>query len=274
MARPARNASCQPPWLALFLLAGWVLTPSSVVAQSQAAALPPAVVQLLDASYAGYSASQACWIAYDAEQRRFCMTPARVDHLEAGDSQRTYVLLSGRRVDEDNEDNAAHADSGLVGAFVIEDGDDTPHVLAGNPAMPTGTMGAAPTDWDWLALGPDNYWGWTTTWGDCHQGYCGAHMDILAPYGKTIRNLGGFAVASDNSGACADADCEARTRTLEADVHVNTERTGARVFPLIVTVRGNRGLQPITDDKTVFEFDAHSWKYQVPEGWILEDADF
>lgn len=234
-----------------------------------------AVATLLNRAYPEYSRKLHCWIAEQPGQGRYCMSLLRVDRLKVGDAERTYVLLGGRIVDENGQDAGAHANSGLVGAFVLQEQAGQTELLAGNKAMLVGTFGRAPETWRWTLLGPDNYWGWMTTWSDCHQGYCGTRQVIIAPYGKSMRDLAGnFAIAQDDTGTCADDACKKAAPVLGAHVEIDSSQTGERVFPLRVTVSGREDGKEIAPQTLTFPFNARTWRYVPPKGWPLEDADF
>ncbi len=202
------------------------------------------------------------------------MTPVRVDRLQVDDAQRTYILLTGRKVNERGEDDGAHVNTGLVGAFVLQDHAGQRQLLAGHATLRVGTMGNAPAEWQWVKLGPDNYWGWTATWGDCHQGYCGVRQSIVAPYGKSMRELAGFAIGQDTSGSCADKACERRAAVLKANLEIDAAQIDQRVFPLRVTVEGRKDGRALKPFSWLLPFDAQAWRYREPKDWPLKDADF
>lgn len=234
-----------------------------------------AAQRVLEKVYSGYDTKHACWLALDeAQQQRYCMKMDRTDTLTTDTGPRLYVLVVGEAVDEAGEPNGSHATPGLVGAFVVEERQGRAEIVHGHPKIPLGAHGAAPTQWHWLKLGPADYWGWQNTAGDCHQGSCGSRYTILAPYGKTIRDLARITASFDDSGACPDTRCAAHSSSIDSTLAVDSTRINEKVFPLRITVMGRAKGKKLAQKTWTIPFDPKQWLYLEPKGWPLHGADF
>lgn len=96
--------------------------------------------------------------------RSYCFKIDRTDKLNTDTGMRTYVLLSGTMTNDRGE-SGSHVDLGMVGALVIGKGQNEVEIITGDPLMPIGAFDTVPTKWDFIKLGPSDYWGWQNTWG-------------------------------------------------------------------------------------------------------------
>jgi hypothetical protein len=97
----------------------------------------------------------------------YCFKIDRTDKLNTDTGMRTYVLLSGTMTNDRGE-SGSHVDLGMVGALVIGKGQNEVEIITGDPLMPIGAFDTVPTKWDFIKLGPSDYWGWQNTWGNAH----------------------------------------------------------------------------------------------------------
>jgi hypothetical protein len=168
--------------------------------------VPPAVRSFMERSYGQYDAKHACWRT-QYESQAYCMKVLRMDRITADTGERFYLLAGGHPFDEDGEPESAHVLSGLVGAFVFEIHKSSTDLVASNLAIYVGASGEVPEQWDLVKLAKMGYYGWRTTWGDCHQGSCGNRLTILAPVGKSIKDIAAFNVSYTDTGACEGQQC-------------------------------------------------------------------
>ena len=259
---------------------------------------PLTAKQILDQAYPVYDQKHACWISDDGDGSRYCMKLDTEQKLTLKEAERLYVIASGELVDEQGESIASHANIGSVGAFVAETRNGKSEVIAANPAIQAGASGIGPTGWKLVKLGPADYWGWQNTWGDCHQGYCGNRYSILAPYGKSVKEIGSMTADYDTSGACGgattdkldesgntildekgepiqmDLSCEQTSITMGSTLRIDTRNAKAKVYPMLITVTGyDKGVQ-IPPKAWRFTFDSKKWQYQQPANYPLAEADF
>ena len=225
--------------------------------------------------YPQYDKKHQCRIANDTEGLRYCM---KLDHsakINTATGERLYVLAAGDFQDEQGENSAGHANSGLIGAFVAEEKDGKLEIIHGNAKINIGSFGIAPTAWQFVKLGADDYWGWHNTAGWTGQGYTFSYYAVLAPYGKSIRNLmpSGFIQSYDDTGVCSveDQGCEPRTE-IESELSFDTS-DNAKIFPMRLTVTGKDVGKDIGKKVWTIPFDTKTWTYPQPTDWILKDKN-
>jgi len=229
---------------------------------------------ILDKAYGKPNKASGCWMATDKDGQRYCM---KIDHAEPRDTvsgRRLYLIVTGHALNEKGEPEDSHASSGLVGAFVAEEQQGQTVLLASNAKIPLGSYGEAPKDWGLRLLGPSDYWGWVNTSGDGNQGVFASWHKILAPYGKSIRELGNIPASFDNEGACGDKRCERSTTSLESTLDIDANQTSQRVFPLRVTVTGNLKGKPLAPKTWTLPFDSQRWSYVLPADWPFKFVSF
>lgn len=232
---------------------------------------------VLNEVYDAYDKKHQCWLTKDKEEQRYCM---KLDHsakIDTATGQRLYVLAAGDWIDEQGENTAGHANSGLIGAFIVEEQQGKPVILHSNAQIPMGSTGSAPTGWAFVKLGADDYWGWQNTTGWTGQGYIFGYYAILAPYGKSIRNLipNDFMQDYDDRGACSDDEttCAQKTTQIESALAFDTTQANANIFPLQLTVTGIDKGKPLQPKTWTIPFDSKKWSYPMPANWILKDRD-
>lgn len=236
-------------------------------------AVAPSSNDLMSRIYGNKDSKSGCWFI-KREEQTFCLKVARFDPLKVGDEHRYYLLAKGYVSDEKGNENGSHAELGAVGAFVFVDQGGQTIQVAGDKLIAVGSSGQAPEDWKFLQLGPQDYWGWTNTWGDCHQGYCGTRYSILAPYGKGVKDMAGFVASYEDTGTCGDQDCEGKTTSIESTLKVDTSVSDQKVYPLLISVSGNEMDKTLEARTWSFKFDEKKWKYLEPADWPLRDRDF
>lgn len=246
---------------------------------------PLSTKEILDQVYPFYDAKHSCWIATEPNGGRYCMKIDTAKKLTLKDGERMYLLASGEIVDDAGEPNGAHMNVGMVGAFITETRNGKSTVLASNPYIYVGSSGSGPRDWALMKLGTADYWGWQNTSGDCHQGYCGSYYSILAPYGKSIRDIASVVSQFDDSGACygtttdensneVEVNCDEVSSSLQTTLKVDSTNSYAKVYPLLITLTGKEKGKKIAPKTWVFNFDDNNWNYQVPKDYPLADKDF
>jgi uncharacterized protein len=235
--------------------------------------VPPAVRTFMGKSYGQFDAKHACWrTAY--ESQAYCMKVLRMDRIAADTGERFYLLVGGHPFDETGEPESAHVLSGLAGAFVFEMHGDQTDLVASNTAIYVGASGDVPEQWELVKLARTGYYGWKTTWGDCHQGYCGTRLTILAPYGKSVKDIAAFNIEYSDAGACDGQQCPDGVSSVESTVTIDTSATVGDLFPLRVAFKGRLNGKSLTGVAQRLAFDRTGWHYAVPEDWPLAGVDF
>ena len=260
------NDRRQPPQPFAGALLGALVVATSMVSAD------PAVDSILSRIYDGYDQQNACWRARSETPGGFCCLKIdRQDRIETASGQRLYVLLAGGCFDSEGKPEDTHVSTGMIGALAIGIGPNEISILAGDPRMPMGSYGVAPTGWTLVKLGPADYWGWLNTFGYTGQGRTESVYLILAPYGKRIRDLGGegrIKAGFDDAGACDEED-RCPTTALETKLDIDSLQLDAKVFPLLITVTGQIEGRPIAPKTWTLPFDPDSWTYVEPDDWPL-----
>ncbi|WP_295400917.1 hypothetical protein [uncultured Thiocystis sp.] len=257
------NDRRQPPRPFAGALLGALVVATSMVSAD------PAVDSILSRIYDGYDQQNACWRARSETPGGFCCLKIdRQDRIETASGQRLYVLLAGGCFDSEGKPEDTHVSTGMIGALAIGIGPNEISILAGDPRMPMGSWGTAPTDWTLVKLEPADYWGWLNTLGYTGQGRTESVYMILAPYGKRIRDLGGIKAGFDDAGACVEED-HCPSTALETKLDIDSLQLDAKVFPLLITLTGQIEGRPIAPKTWTLPFDPDSWTYVEPDDWPL-----
>lgn len=232
----------------------------------------PSFEQLLDGVYKKYMRKKDCWIASNENQQNYCMKIDSFDKVTVKGVNRFYAVLSGTAVDAKGEESDSHSTSGLVAAFVMEESANQLTLISSNSKMTMGSDGVGPTKWKLLKIGPDDYYGWKNQSANAHGGYSGTYFHLLAPYGAKIINVAGFVSAYSDEDACGEEPC--KTTMLESNIEVDTSKATAKVYPLIVTLKGKEEGVAISNTTYSFSFDESKWNYVAPSDYKLNDKDF
>jgi DnaJ-class molecular chaperone len=226
--------------------------------------------QVLAKVYGDHDDKHNCWITTNNENR-YCMKLDRSDKISGNAGERQYVLLGGEVVNEQGEPNGAHADMGLVGAFIIELRNGGGEIVASNPKIQIGTSGSAPKNWQFIKLGPSNIWGWKTTWNDCHQGYCGTMFEVIGQDGNEIKNIAHLVSSYDDCGTgLHDNDCT----TLESQFEIGSSENTNNLYPLFFTVSGKKNGTKIQTVRWKVPFDTSKGTYTEPKEWPFAERKF
>lgn len=230
----------------------------------------PALIQsVLNKVYSGYDRKNQCWLAFDDGQR-YCMTLDRTDAITTDSGDRLYVLVTGKAVDDRGESNGTHVTSGLVGAFVIEEHQGRVEIVASDPKLSLGFWGVGPTGWKLIKLGPSDYWGWYNTTSYGAQGFSLEHYSLIAPFGKTVRDLSKISSSYSDEGACENNDCT----SIESTLDVDSTKINQKVYPLLVTITGTDKGKKLMPRTWNIPFNTKEWSYLEPKDWPLKNREF
>lgn len=232
------------------------------------AKIEPSIFKLLNQIYGNYDNSRECWVvpSKDEPKYHYCMkiTESNVINTESG--KRLYLVLTGSLLDNLGEDAGSHVDTGNVGLFVIELKNSK--ILAAESSILVGTSGFSPEEWQLIKLAPSDYWGWMTSYSDCHQGHCGSRSLIFAPYGKTgITNLAVLVRSYEDAGAGGSTE-------ITANISVDNLQVKRRIFPLKVSIEGIINGKKIKEKSWVLPFNIKKWEYIEPTEWPLSNIGF
>lgn len=210
--------------------------------------------QILGKAYGRYIPKYDCWHTVAADQngeQQYCMKLGRMDKVQAGNVKRIYVLALGGIVDDEGKPAGAHVHTGMVGAFVADIQNGQAEIVASNAKMPMGAFGNAPDTWKFVKLSPSDYWGWQSATGDCHHGECYDEHIVLAPYGKTVKNLAGF------GGYSSDRE----STSVSIALTIDSSSASAKVYPLLLDVTEEKEGKEASKQTVKAPFDEKKWQW-------------
>lgn len=243
--------------------------PSNLLASGNA---PDATARLMNHIYGKQQPKNGCWMFRDGEMQ-YCMKVVQSEIKTLGGEKRLYAIANGLAIDENGETMTGHAMQGLASAFIVGESNGKAALIAQSKGISAGTMGTAP-DWTLVELGANHHWGWKGEYGDCHQGYCGTRMIILANLAGTIQQVGDVTTGYEDTGACGDDDCAAKSSTLKSTVRVGDQPNDAAFFDLLVTVTGTSNGKVLESKMWTLPFDRAKHTYTEPADWPLAGRDF
>lgn len=208
--------------------------------------------ELMTKVYGKYDAKNKCW-----HNDEYCMTIDNVKKLNCDTGKRMYLLAVG------DFPNAAHANTGAIGAFIVEEQNNEDIIIAQNRKIEIGSHGCAPTEWKIVKLAPSDYWGWLNISGYATQGYFNTWYHILAPYGKVIKEIGIITQSASDSGAMDSSNTE-----LSGTLHIDDHDKSVKIYPIIMTMKGIKNGKKIKSIKYKVPFNFRNWKYQEPKDKI------
>jgi len=219
-----------------------------------------ALKQLMQAQYGAYSARAKGWI-FKSDGAAYVMKVIQSKKIATPYGERLYVFAAGGMVK-----GGSHADSGLAGAFVLEEKEGRVSLAAASKAMQYGAFGDAPDSVQLMRFGPDHYYGWLYESGYTGQGYTSSYNHVLLPKGKGVAALAVVPVHMDNEGvdACDGKATRAQCESLDFDLKIDTARGDLKVYPLIVTRKGMQKGRETRPETWRIDFDEKKWQYSVP----------
>jgi hypothetical protein len=223
--------------------------------------------RILTSIYGKFDKKLNCWI-YITDDGRFCFKIDKTDEITTKNGKRRYILATANLIDEQGEPGGSHPSAGLIGAFVVEEQDGNINLIAGDKGILMGAWGAAPTNWNFIKLGPDDYWGWQNTTGDVWMGEIWSTYTILAPYGKGIRELANLSALYDNTGICEVYNISCKS--IDSSLRIDDSLMHEKVFPLQITVTGKIKDKILASKKYIIPFDTKKWTYTEPNNWPLK----
>ena len=215
----------------------------------------------------------------EAYMTGYCIDIDRQKVIETDKGKRLYILITGDvGFDEDGEEVLrGHADSGLVGMFVLKPQGSGWEVEYVNPVMNAGASGAGLKDWKLIQVAPDK-WGFINIHSDSHWVHSGSAFILLTPDKSNIRRSWVEAKyehsngGSGSAGGCSNPDASTCT-LLKAKLGVDKKTIINGFYPLEITLNG------FEDDK-VYKNQVYLIKYQprlgyqVPNDYPMKDVSF
>lgn len=216
--------------------------------------------KLMGEQYGPYSAAARGW-PFRLGGTSYLMKVLQSKKVATPYGERLYVFAAGNVVK-----GGSHVDSGMAGAFVLEEKEGRVILASGSRAMPYGSFGDAPDTVKLMQFGPDHYYGWLYESGYTGNGFTSSYNDILLPQGKTVAALASIPSHMDKDGvySCDDKATEAQCESLDFDLKIDAAKGNLKVYPLIVTRTGVQKGRETKPQTWRVEFDETKWRYKVP----------
>ncbi|HEY4372108.1 MAG TPA: hypothetical protein VGN52_09305 [Burkholderiales bacterium] len=216
--------------------------------------------KLMHEQYGPYSAAARGW-PFHLNGTSYLMKVLQSKKVATPRGERLYVFTAG-----DVVKGGSHVDSGMAGAFVLEEKDGRVILTSGSRAMPYGSFGDAPDTVKLVQFGPDHYYGWLYESGYTGNGFTSSYSDILLPKGGTVAAMASIPAHMDKDGVypCDDKATRAQCESLDFDLKLDTAKGRVKVYPLVVTRTGVQKGQQTKPETWRVEFDEGKWQYKVP----------
>ncbi|NRD69047.1 hypothetical protein HQR03_00635 [Psychrobacter okhotskensis] len=213
----------------------------------------------------------------------YCIKIDRQLEVKTKQGKRLYVVVIGEVSfnKEGGNDSGSHADTGLVGMFVLKPQDSGWEVEYANPVMNAGASGGGLKDWKLIQVAPD-IWGFINIHSDSHGSMSFSEYLLLAPdhkSGKIIKShIGGKSTFSNTptapSGCSKDRKVEYCT-LLKAKLNIDKTTLINGFYPLEITVNGHEynynGSEKKTYNNQVYTIKYEPKKgYQAPKNYPLQ----
>ena len=204
----------------------------------------------------------------------YCIKIDRQLEVKTKQGKRLYVVVIGEVSfnKEGGNDSGSHADTGLVGMFVLKPQDSGWEVEYANPVMNAGASGGGLKDWKLIQVAPD-IWGFINIHSDSHGSMSFSEYLLLAPdhkSGKIIKShIGGKSTFSNTptapSGCSKDRKVEYCT-LLKAKLNIDKTTLINGFYPLEITVNGHEYNYNGSEKKT-YNNQVYKIKYEPKKGY-------
>lgn len=231
-----------------------------------------ASIRLMNHIY-GKQDKRGCWMSM-FEDLPFCMKLAQSEIKTLAGGKRLYAIATGQALEQNGEPMIVHTMQGLVGAFIVGETNGKAAIISQSTKIQAGTMGSAPIKWTMKELGANSNWGWQSEYEDCHQGYCGTRTVILANRAGAVEQVGEITTAYDDTGACGEDACAAKSSSLKSTVSVDQLPQNAEFYNLLITVTGTSNGKDLESKTWTLPYDSAKHTYTEPADWPLADRDF
>lgn len=231
-----------------------------------------AAVRVMNQVYGKDKQKEGCWM-FQFEDLPYCMKVVQSEIRTLRSGKRLYAIATGQAIDKNGETLTTHVMEGLVGAFIVGESNGKVVFISQSTSIKVGTMGTAPSEWVLVELGANDNLGWRSAYGDCHQGYCGTRMVILANHSGTVTQVAEIPTEYDDSGACAEETCK-ESSTLKSTVSISKLPKNAVFYDLLVTVSGTSHGQPLESGMWVVPFNSKKLTYDQPSDSPLAKRQF
>ncbi len=242
------------------------------------------VDEILDKYYPVYNEAQQCQgiIANNGStidegvylKSGYCIEVDRQLQVQTKQGKRLYILVIGD-VSFDKEggnDSGSHADTGLVGMFVLKPQGSGWEVEYANPAMNAGSFGKGLKDWKLIQVAPDK-WGFVNIHSDSHYNQSFSEYVLLAPDSKSRKiidsHIGAeveyYNESTAPSGCSKDRGIKYCT-LLKAKLNIDKTTLINGYYPLEITVNGHEYSYDASK-KNTYNNQIYKIKYEPKKGY-------
>ena len=203
----------------------------------------------------------------------YCIKIDRQLEVKTKQGKRLYVVVIGEVSfnKEGGNDSGSHADTGLVGMFVLKPQGSGWEVEYANPVMNAGASGAGLKDWKLIQVAPDK-WGFINIDSDSHYNQSFSEYILMTPDSKSRKIIDSHIAAEVEyynestapSGCSKDRKVEYCT-LLKAKLNIDKTTLINGFYPLEITVNGHE-YNYDASKKNTYNNQVYTIKYEPKKG--------
>ncbi|WP_372815160.1 hypothetical protein [Psychrobacter sp.] len=203
----------------------------------------------------------------------YCIKIDRQLEVKTKQGKRLYVVVIGEVSfnKEGGNDSGSHADTGLVGMFVLKPQSSGWEVEYANPVMNAGASGAGLKDWKLIQVAPDK-WGFINIDSDSHYNQSFSEYILMTPDSKSRKIIDSHIAAEVEyynestapSGCSKDRKVEYCT-LLKAKLNIDKTTLINGFYPLEITVNGHE-YNYDASKKNTYNNQVYTIKYEPKKG--------
>ena len=204
----------------------------------------------------------------------YCIKIDRQLEVKTKQGKRLYVVVIGEVSfnKEGGNDSGSHADTGLVGMFVLKPQGSGWEVEYANPVMNAGAFGAGLKDWKLIQVAPDK-WGFINIHSDSHYNQSFSEYILMTPDSKSRKIIDSHIAAEVEyynestapSGCSKDRKIEYCT-LLKAKLNIDKTTLINGFYPLEITVNGHE-YNYDASKKNTYNNQVYTIKYEPKKGY-------
>jgi len=178
-----------------------------------------------------------------------------------------FIVIGGKRVDENFEAMDAHVESGAIKLMVITNLDKQIQLKAESKFLSHGVYGAPPTDVKLIQFGRDPSFAWKIADGDTHQGYAIQWLSVYLNEDRKITKIISVPFSEDNEGACGlESDlCEYASKSLKMQLKYVEKKQLPFLSVEKTEIKGSGKKKKVLVETCVVEIEEKSQTYRIPE---------
>ena len=194
--------------------------------------------------------------------------------VQTKQGKRLYISVAGEvGFNENGEESfGSHADTGLVGMFVLKPKGDGFEVEYANPAINAGSFGKGLKDWKLIQVAPDT-WGFINIHSDSHYNQSFSEYILMTPDAKSRKiidsHIGAeveyYNEATAPSGCSKDRKVKYCT-LLKAKLNIDKTTLINGFYPLEITVNGHE-YNYDASKKNTYDNQVYKIKYEPKKGY-------